>query len=89
MNKTELIDEMEKALNSKKEAKLALESLLSAITHALKEKDTVTLTGLGTFKVTHRKARTVKNIQTGKIMPVKAKHAPKFTPGKKLKDAIN
>ena len=89
MNKTELINEMEKVLNSKKEAKLALESILSSITDALKKNDTVTLTGFGTFKVSNRKAREVKNIQTGKMMKVKAKKVPKFVPGKNLKEAVN
>ena len=89
MNKTELIEEMGKVLNSKKDAKLALESLLSGIAGALKKSETVTLTGFGTFKVSQRKARTVKNIQTGKNMKVKAKKVPKFTPGKNLKGAVN
>ena len=89
MNKTELIDEMGKVLQSKKEAKMALESLLSCVTEALKNDDSVTLTGFGTFKVTKRKARTVKNIQTGKMMAVKAKNVPKFTSGKNLKDSVN
>jgi DNA-binding protein HU-beta len=89
VNKTELIDEMEKVLDSKKEAKLALECILSCITDALKKNEPVTLTGFGTFKVSERKARTVKNIQTGKMMAVKAKKVPKFTPGKNLKDSVN
>ena len=89
MNKTELIDELEKVLSSKKEARLALESILSSITDALKKKEAVTISGFGTFKVTERKARTVKNIQTGKMMDVEAKNAPKFVPGKNLKDAVN
>ena len=89
MNKTQLIDEMEKVLNSKKEAKLALESILSSIAGALKKNETVTLTGFGTFKIANRKAREMKNIQTGKMMKVKAKKVPKFVPGKGLKEAVN
>ena len=89
MNKTEMIDELEKVLSSKKEAKLALESILSSISTALKNNETVTLTGFGTFKVAERKAREVKNIQTGKMMKVKAKKVPKFVPGKKLKEMVN
>ena len=89
MNKTELINELEKGLDSKAKAKAVLESLLSGITDALKKGDSVTLTGFGTFKVTERKARTIKNIQTGKSLKVKAKKVPKFVPGKALKEGIN
>ena len=88
MNKTELINELEKGLASKVQAKAVLESMLSAITDALKKGDDVTLTGFGTFKVTERKERTIKNIQTGKSLKVKAKKVPKFVPGKALKDSI-
>ena len=89
MNKTELIDELAKGLDSKIQATAALESILSSITDTLRAGDSVTLTGFGTFKVTERKARTMKNIQTGEELKVKAKKAPKFVPGKLLKGAIN
>ena len=88
MNKTELINELEKGLESKVQAKTVLESMLAAITDALKKGDAVTLTGFGTFKVTERKARTIKNIQTGKSLKVKAKKVPKFVPGKALKESV-
>ena len=82
MNKTELINELEKTLDSKVQAKAVLESLLSGITDALTKGDSVTLTGFGTFKVTERKARTIKNIQTGKNLKVKAKKSPDLFPAK-------
>jgi nucleoid DNA-binding protein len=88
LNKTDLINEMASVLKSRNEAKAALDSLLSAIANALKNGDSVTLTGFGSFKVVERKARTVKNIQTGKEIKVSARKVPKFVPGKVLKDSV-
>ena len=88
MNKKELIDEVAKAMNTKKEAQAAVDCVFSTITKALKKKDTVTLVGFGTFKVNKRKARKGRNPRTGEKIKIKAKNVPKFVPGKALKDAV-
>lgn len=88
MNKSELISEMAKNLNNKKEAEAALDSLLGAITQGLKNGDKVTLTGFGTFKVTKRKARTGRNPRTGEAIKIKASKVPQFVAGKALKTAV-
>ena len=88
MNKKELINEVAKAMNTKKDAQAAVDCVFSAITKALKKKDTVTLVGFGTFKVSRRKARKGRNPQTGEKIKIKAKNVPKFLPGKALKDAV-
>jgi DNA-binding protein HU-beta len=88
MNKEDLINEVAKAMNTKKEAQTAVECVFSTITKALKKKDTVTLAGFGTFKVNRRKARKGRNPQTGEEINIKAKDVPKFVPGKALKEAI-
>jgi DNA-binding protein HU-beta len=54
----------------------------------MKTGDTVTLVGFGTFKVVERKARKGRNPQTGEEIDIKASKAPKFTPGKALKEAV-
>lgn len=89
MNKADLIDEVAKVVNSKKEAKEAVECVLSTITGTLKKQEAVTLIGFGTFKVDDRKARTGRNPRTGEPIEIKAKKVPKFVAGKALKDAIN
>lgn len=89
MNKADLIDEVAKVLSSKKEAKEAVECVLSTITSAMKKQEAVTLVGFGTFKVDNREARTGRNPRTGEAIEIKAKKVPKFVPGKGLKDAIN
>jgi len=89
MNKGDLVKEVAKVINTKKEAQAALDCVFSSITKALKKKDTVTLVGFGTFKVGQRKARRGRNPQTGKDIEIKAKTVPKFVPGKALKDAVS
>ena len=88
MNKGDLINEVAKVVSTKKEAQEAVDCVLSSITKALKKGDTVTLIGFGTFKVTQRKARKGRNPQTGAEINIKASKAPKFTPGKALKEAV-
>jgi len=88
MNKGDLVKEVAKVVNTKKEAQAAVESVFSTITRALKKKDTVTLIGFGTFKVAQRNARKGRNPQTGAEITISAKKVPKFVPGKALKDAV-
>ena len=88
MNKNDMIAEMAKSLNSKKEAESALNSLLDAISAVLKKGDKITLPGFGTFKVSKRKARTGRNPRTGEAIKIKAHKVPQFAAGKKLKNAV-
>jgi len=50
MNKGDLVKEVAKVVNTKKEAQAALDCVFSSITKALKKKDTVTLVGFGTVR---------------------------------------
>ncbi len=89
MNKGDLINEVAKVLNTKKEAQDVVDSIISSITTALKKGDEVTLTGFGKFKVAKRKARKGRNPQTGEEIKIKAAKVPRFAPGKALKEAVN
>ena len=89
MNKAELIERMAKDTNlSKSVCKDALESIISNIENALKNNDSVVLTGFGTFTAIERKGRVGINPATGKKMEIPAKRVPKFKAGKKLKDIV-
>ena len=88
MNKGDLVKQVAKVVNTKKEAQAAVNCVFSTITKALKKKDAVTLIGFGTFKVAKRKARKGRHPQTGAVIAIKAKKVPKFVPGKALKDAV-
>ena len=63
MNKSELIDHIaQQADISKAAASRALEAAIDAITDTLKNGDSVSLVGFGTFVATEREARTGRNI---------------------------
>ncbi len=89
MNKTDLVKEVAEVVNTKKEAKAAVDCVFSTITKASKKKDTVALIGFGTFKVAQRKARRGRHPGTGEEIKIKAKKVAKFVPGKALKDAVS
>ena len=89
MNKGNLINEVAKVVNTKKEAQAVVDCIFDTITKTLKKKGTVTLVGFGTFKVNKMKARNGRNPQTGETIKIKAKKVPKFSAGKALKDAVN
>jgi DNA-binding protein HU-beta len=88
MNKADLVNEVSKVLDSKKDAQAAVDAVLSNVVGSLKKGDDVTLVGFGTFKVAKRKARTGRNPQTGEAIKIKATKVPKFVPGKAFKDAV-
>ena len=88
MNKGDLVNQVAKVVNTKKEAQGAVDCVFSTITKALKKKDTVTLAGFGTFKVAQRKARKGRNPGTGEEIKIKAKKVPAFSAGKALKEAV-
>lgn len=90
MNKAELIDAIAASADlSKASAGRALDAVTDTITGALKEGDTVSLVGFGTFQVKERSARTGRNPQTGKTIQIAAAKVPGFKAGKGLKDAVN
>lgn len=90
MNKQELVASIaEKAGMTKADAARALEATVAAVTEALRQNETVTLVGFGSFHVGERAARTGRNPRTGKNIKIKAAKVPKFRAGKGLKDSVN
>ena len=91
MNKAELVEAIAKSTKlSKAEVEKTVKAFTEVVTAELKKKDgKVQLVGFGTFSVTKRAAREGRNPQTGAPMKIKASKAPKFTPCKALKDAVN
>ena len=63
--------------------------MFSAITDALANGETVTLTGFGTFTVRSREARQGRNPRTGESITIAASRVPAFKAGKALRDAVN
>lgn len=89
MNKSELIDAIAANANlTKADAGRALDAVTESITAALKNGDSVTLVGFGTFAVKERAARTGRNPKTNQKIEIAARKVPDFQAGKGLKDAI-
>lgn len=90
MNKTELIAYIaENASLSKADASRAVDSFIEAVSVTLKEGESVTLIGFGTFTTTAREARMGRNPRTGEAMEIAASILPRFKAGKALRDAVN
>lgn len=88
MNKADLVNEVAKVVNTKKDAQAVVECVLSGITKSLENGEPVSLVGFGTFKVAERKARIGRNPQTGQEINIAACKVPKFVAGKALKEAV-
>jgi DNA-binding protein HU-beta len=90
VNKTDLIDKVAVTTElNKTSAARAVEAVLEIIAGTLREGDTVTLSGFGTFSVSNRSERSGRNPRTGEMITIPASKAPKFKSGKGLKDALN
>jgi DNA-binding protein HU-beta len=90
MNKSDLIEAMADSADiSKAAAGRALDGLLDAITASVKNDDSVSIVGFGTFLLRERAARTGRNPKTGKTIEIAASKTPAFKAGKAFKDAVN
>ena len=96
MNKKELVDTMQTALDeaidgisfTKADTDAIIHVFEKVITSALAEGKKVAIPGLGTFVVAERAARTARNPQTGEVLEVAAYKAPKFKASKGFKELI-
>ena len=68
-------------------ANRALKSVVTSITKSLKGGQKVSISGLGTFSVKQRAARTARNPRTGEAIQVPARKAVRFRPSSQLKKA--
>ncbi|OGE76514.1 MAG: DNA-binding protein HU [Candidatus Doudnabacteria bacterium RIFCSPHIGHO2_02_FULL_48_21] len=90
MNKVELADAVaQKVGGTRGDAEKVIAATVEVISEQLKAGNEVTITGFGSFSVSHRAARTGVNPQnpTEKIQ-IGATKVPKFKAGKGLKDAV-
>jgi DNA-binding protein HU-beta len=90
MNKNDLVSKVaEKTSMAKAETEKLVDTILDAITEALKGGDEVRLVGFGTFLVTKRKGGIGRNPRTGAEIQIPPTKQPKFRAGKQLKEAVN
>ena len=86
MNKSDLIASIAEELHtSKLAANRVLDTVLGTIRKGLRDEETVTITGFGTFEVKDRKARIGRNPHTGEPIRIAAGKRIGFRVGKGLK----
>lgn len=88
MTKQDLVNEVAKTGVTKKQAAVAVNTVLDSVKDALAAGDKVSLVGFGSFSVKKRAAREGRNPRTGKPLKIPAKKVPVFKPGKALRDAV-
>jgi DNA-binding protein HU-beta len=89
MNKGDLVARIAQDTGvTKSSAAAAVDSLLAAITRALKKGDAITFVGFGTFKTSLRRARVARNPRTGVAIKIPKRRVVRFTAGKALKSAV-
>jgi DNA-binding protein HU-beta len=90
MNKSEFVQSIaESSKITKAEAEAALNAVQGALTEVLKQRQSVTLAGFGTFDVAERGARKGRNPRTGETIDIAPSSVPRFRPGAQLKKAVN
>jgi nucleoid DNA-binding protein len=90
MNKADLINHIAVTAGLTLEAAgKVLDAVTGGISSSLVRGEGVSLVGFGNFSVTARPQRTGRNPQTGAEIVIAASKAPKFSAGKKLKEAVN
>jgi DNA-binding protein HU-beta len=92
LNKSQFIEMLAAKLEvNKKEAKKFLDSFQECIAEGLKSKpktgQKIAISGFANFEVKKRKARKMRNPQTGEMIKVPAKKVLKITPLKAFKEA--
>ncbi len=89
MNKADLVNTVAAEGGfSKADAAKAVDAVISGITGALSDGETVSLVGFGSFVVSERAARTARNPRTGETIEVGPSKGVRFKAGKALKDAV-
>ncbi|HEX7707827.1 MAG TPA: HU family DNA-binding protein [Thermoanaerobaculia bacterium] len=88
--KAELINAMaEQAGITKKEATAAFDAFIGFVTDACQTAERCAIPGLGSFSVTHRKAREGRNPRTKETIQIPASKNVRFKAGKDLRAMLN
>lgn len=90
MNRSELIIRLAGHFPNltQKDAQIAVDLMLTALTEALSQGRRAEIRGFGSFTVHYRPAKVARNPKTGEPVPVPAKYVPHFKPGKSLLETL-
>jgi len=89
LTKAELIEEVARITESpRKEAAIIVEHILDTMVHAIARGDKVEIRAFGSFHTRQRRARIVRNPQTGSRVEVPGKRIPFFKPSRELREVV-
>ncbi|MEA3492696.1 MAG: HU family DNA-binding protein [Campylobacterota bacterium] len=89
MTKAEFIVKVAKKSGlSQKDSNEVIQAALETLSELLKERDSISFIGFGSFSTVEKAARDVRIPSSGKIVSVPAKVAVKFKVGKALKESV-
>lgn len=89
MNKNELVRAIANDAGiTLKDAGIALDSVVAAITEGLKKGEKIQISGFGTFELKEKPAREGINPKTGEKIKIAASKIPTFKFGKAYKDSF-
>ena len=89
MTKSDLVNAVAKAtLLSKRAAEDAVNSTFASLAKGIKKDKRIQVPAFGTFSVRSRKARKVRNPQTGAMINIKASRTVGFKPAPALKKGL-
>lgn len=90
MTKAELVKQLkeEAGLDSLAQAEKAYNTLFSKLAEALKNGESISISGFGSFKTVKRAARKGRNPRTGQEIQISESTSVKFTPSRALKESL-
>ena len=88
MTKADLVEKLVERGMARSTAMEAVEGVVTIIAKTLSSGETITLRGLGTFKVRTAKEKLARNISSGSTLTVPAHKTVKLILSKKIKDAL-
>jgi len=74
---------------SKTDAESALAAVIDTIVEEIAAGKKISMLGFGTFKLSHRAARSGRNPKTGEPLQIKASNSPSFSASKTFKEKCN
>ncbi len=90
MTKAEIISILAEGTGlTKNETAALIDGLIATMRYALKNEETVEIRGIGTFKVVQRKARQIRNPNSGQLIEVPSHKTLKFRISSDLKKYLN
>lgn len=73
---------------SKSDVSLSVKELIQYMSTSISQGQRIEIRGFGSFTLRERKPRMGRNPKTGEPVPLGAKYAPHFKPGKDLKERV-